>query len=98
MNQTRLESAIEVAMNIAIGFTINWFANIAVLPLFGFHVSPAQAFHIGLIFTIISVARSYAIRRWFNAGLHKAAAKLATEMMVWNWASRLLKKGDSHGK
>ena len=37
-----------------------------VLPLYGFHVTGAQAFGMGLVFTVISVARSYAIRRWFN--------------------------------
>jgi hypothetical protein len=31
----------------------------------------------GLIFTVISVVRSYVIRRWFNARLHAAAQRLA---------------------
>lgn len=84
MNQTRLESLVEVLINILIGFTINWVANMTVLPLFGFHVTGAQAFHIGLIFTVISVARSYAVRRWFNAGLHKVAVVVAADILkVW---------------
>ena len=29
------------------------------------------------IFTVVSVARSYVVRRWFNARLHSAALKIA---------------------
>lgn len=84
MNQTRLGSLIEVSINILIGFTINWFANILVLPMFGFHVTGGQAFGIGVIFTVISVVRSYVIRRWFNAMLHRAALRLAAEVAQEN--------------
>jgi len=66
MSQTRLGSFIESWANVAIGFAINWCANMAILPLFGFHVTGAQAFGIGVIFTVISVVRSYALRRAFN--------------------------------
>ena len=66
MTQTRLGSFIEAWANVAVGFGINWAANMLVLPLFGFHVTGAQAFGMGLVFTVISVSRSYAIRRWFN--------------------------------
>jgi hypothetical protein len=77
MNQTRLGSFIEAWINVAIGFGLNWCANLLILPLFGFHVTGAQAFGIGVFFTVISVIRSYAIRRWFNARLHRLAQKLA---------------------
>lgn len=66
MTQTRLGSFVEAWANIAVGFGINYVANLAVLPLFGFAVTPAQAFGIGVIFTVISLVRSYALRRWFN--------------------------------
>ena len=77
MNQTRLGSLIEVLFNIAIGFAINWVANIYILPLYGFQITGGQAFSMGLIFTIISVVRSYIVRRFFNARLHAAAQGLA---------------------
>lgn len=76
MNQTRLGSLIEVCINIAIGFAINWIANILILPLYGFHITGGQAFSMGLIFTVISVVRSYVIRRWFNARLHAMAQRM----------------------
>jgi hypothetical protein len=77
MNQTRLGSLIEAIVNILIGFGINFIANLIVLPRFGFAVTPSQAFGIGLVFTVISIARSYVIRRWFNARLHAAALRMS---------------------
>ena len=77
MNQTRLGSLIEVLFNITIGFAINWVANMWILPLYGFHITGGQAFSMGLIFTLISVVRSYVVRRWFNARLHRLSLQLA---------------------
>lgn len=64
--QTRTGSLVEAIANIVVGFTINWTANMLVLPLFGFHVTAADAFGIGVVFTVISLVRSYVLRRWFN--------------------------------
>jgi hypothetical protein len=64
--QTKLGSFIESWANVGIGFAINWTANMTVLPLFGWSVTGTQAFNIGLIFTVISVVRSYVLRRVFN--------------------------------
>ena len=77
MKQSKLGSAIEVLINILIGFAINWIANIWLLPLYGFNITGGQAFSIGLIFTIISVVRSYLLRRFFNGHLHRVSARLA---------------------
>lgn len=75
MTQSRLGSFIEAWANVLIGFGINMVANMAVLPLFGFPVSAGQAFGIGLIFTAISIVRSYVIRRWFNRMLQRGFGK-----------------------
>lgn len=77
MNQTRLGSFIEAWINVAIGFAINFMANLLILPLIGFHISVGQNLFIGVLYTVISVLRSYIIRRWFNARLHQAAQSLA---------------------
>lgn len=66
MSQTRLGSFIEAWVNVAVGFGINFLGNIYILPHFGFDVTAGQAFSIGLIFTVISVARSYSLRRVMN--------------------------------
>lgn len=75
MSQTRTGSFIEACLNIAVGFLVSWIANILVLRHYGFQVSAHEAFGIGLIFTGISLARQYVLRRYFN-GLkfgHKTA-------------------------
>lgn len=67
MSQTHIGSALESLANILVGFSINWVANLLILPLFGFQVTGEQAFNMGLIFTAISLVRSYALRRFFNS-------------------------------
>lgn len=64
--QTKLGSFTEAWANVVVGFAINFCANLLVLPHFGFAVTMAQAFGIGLVFTAISLVRSYVLRRWFN--------------------------------
>jgi hypothetical protein len=66
MAQTKLGSFAEAWANIAVGFAINFTANMLVLPLFGFAITASKAFGIGIIFTVISLARSYLLRRYFN--------------------------------
>ncbi len=77
MTQTRLGSLIEALINVAIGFGINFCANLLILPLIGFQISMGQNLFIGVLYTVISVARSYVVRRWFNARLHAASQQLA---------------------
>ena len=66
MSQTKWGSFVEAWANILVGFSINFFANLAILPIFGFNVTGGQAFWIGVLFTGISLIRSYVLRRWFN--------------------------------
>jgi CO/xanthine dehydrogenase FAD-binding subunit len=48
-----------------------------ILPAFGFDITLKDNLIIGALYTVISVARSYVIRRWFNQMLHRAAQRLA---------------------
>ena len=64
--QTRTMSLIESWTNIAIGYAINFTANMLILPLFGFNISVKQNLVLGILYTLISLTRSYCIRRWFN--------------------------------
>lgn len=77
MTQTRLGSLIEAVCNVAIGFGINFTANAFLFPLFGWHISAGQNLTLGCIYTAISVARSYVVRRWFNARLKHLAKRLS---------------------
>lgn len=82
MTQTRLGSFIEACINVVIGFAINMAANMLILPLIGFHITVGQNLFIGVLYTVISVARSYAVRRWFNARIHSTAQRLADRAAV----------------
>lgn len=75
--QTRLGSLVEALINVVIGFSINYVANLLIFPLFGLHISLTANLGLGVIYTFISIARSYVIRRWFNARLHALAQRLA---------------------
>ena len=77
MEQTKLGSFYEAVFNVLIGFGINFVGNLLILPLFGFTPSLMQNFQIGLLFTGVSVARQYIVRRWFNGRLHAAAQRMA---------------------
>lgn len=77
MEQTRLGSLIEAGMNILIGYGVALASQIVVFPWFGIYVPLSTNLWIGLWFTIISLVRSYIIRRWFNARLRSTAARIA---------------------
>jgi hypothetical protein len=64
--QSRRLSAVEAVANVAIGYAISIAATSIVLPAFGYHVSAKDAAGIAAVFTGISLARSYVIRRVFN--------------------------------
>lgn len=68
MRQTRLGSFVEAHANLVVGFTINYTANMLILPLFGFtSLTAGKNFLIGLVYTVISLVRQYVLRRYFNS-------------------------------
>lgn len=71
MNQTKLESLAEVIINVAIGWVIALLTQLIVFPMFGINVTVGEQLSISVIFTAVSIARTYVIRRWFNAGIHR---------------------------
>jgi len=64
--QTKRRSFIEAVTNVLIGYLVAVISNLIVLPLFGYQVSLFDGFAIGVVFTVISLIRSYVIRRVFN--------------------------------
>lgn len=79
MNQSRLSSLIEAVINVAIGFVVSVILTAVVMPAYGHAVTFGQNLQITAIFTVASIARSYCVRRWFNARIHRAATRLAKE-------------------
>ena len=88
--QSKKMSMVESAASTAVGYTVATAANYFILPLFGYAVSLADASWIGVIFTVISLARGYFVRRLFNwmhmrqlyklAGLPPEIKMTATEL------------------
>jgi uncharacterized protein (DUF2062 family) len=64
--QTRAQSLIESMTNTAIGYAVAVASQVAIFPLFGIHVPVSTNLKIGLWFTVISIIRGYALRRWFT--------------------------------
>lgn len=83
MQQTKLVSFIESIVNIGSGFFVAlllWI--LLVTPLWDIQVKFIDNFLITIIFTIVSVIRSYFWRRFFNHGLHN---------VVYNFVKRYFK-------
>lgn len=65
--QSKKQSLIESLTSTTIGIIIGIVLNLTILPIFGYPVSVVDSLWISLIFTAISVIRSYAVRRIFNS-------------------------------
>ena len=66
MKQSRRMSLVESLANVAIGYGVAVLTQIAVFPFFGLHVSLADNLVMGALFTIVSIARSFTLRRVFE--------------------------------
>ena len=67
MKQSRLMSLVESLANVLVGYVVAVVTQMAVFPLFGLAVTVTENLLIGLIFTVVSIVRSYALRRGFEA-------------------------------
>lgn len=68
--QSRLGSFIESLANVVLGYGIAVGAQILIFPLFGVVIPLSSNLAIGIIFTLVSLVRSYLLRRLFNL-LHR---------------------------
>ncbi len=66
IGQSRRHSLFESITNVVVGFAISTVANMIVLPWFGLQPSWASASGIGGVLTIVSIIRSYCLRRLYN--------------------------------
>ena len=67
MKQSRLMSLVESLANVLVGYGVAVATQMMVFPLFGLAVTVSNNLLIGLIFTAVSIVRSYALRRGFEA-------------------------------
>jgi hypothetical protein len=67
MTQSKTMSFIESLAQVVIGYFVSLLAQFIVFPLFGLRVSLTDNLLIGGCFLVVSLARSYVLRRLFNA-------------------------------
>lgn len=66
MKQSRLMSLIEAITNVIVGYGVAVLTQILIFPVFGLHTTLAQNLQMGLIFTGVSICRSFLLRRLFE--------------------------------
>ena len=81
MQQTKLASFIESLANVIIGYFIGVISQILIFPVYNIHIPHSQNMSIAVWFAVISLARSYVLRRWFNARLHNLSLKAAEKIV-----------------
>jgi len=65
--QSRLMSLVEAMSNVAVGYIVAVATQMLLFPLLGLRVTVQDNLIIGGIFTGVSIVRSYALRRLFEA-------------------------------
>jgi hypothetical protein len=60
-------SLIEAVANVGVGYTVAVLTQLLVFPLFGMTTTLANNLEIAAAFTVVSLVRSYALRRLFEA-------------------------------
>jgi len=64
--QTKKQSLFESILNILVGYLISLISLFIIFPLLGIESSPGKNITISIYFTVISLIRSYLLRRFFN--------------------------------
>ncbi|MBN58704.1 DUF7220 family protein [Thalassolituus sp. UBA3500] len=67
MKQSKFESAIESILSVLIGFVVSYLAWPPIAALSDIEYDHSQHFSVIFLFTVLSVVRSYIVRRLFNA-------------------------------
>lgn len=67
MRQSRAMSLVEAIANVAVGYSVAVATQILIFPIFGLHTTLAQNLRMGAVFTVVSIARSFVLRRLFEA-------------------------------
>ena len=74
MSQSRTMSLVEAVTNVVVGYGLAVALQLLLFPAFGLYPTLGQSLQIGGWFTLLSLLRSYALRRLFE-GLRGEAAK-----------------------
>jgi len=67
LKQSRLMSMVESVANVLVGYGVAVATQILIFPVFGLHTTLVQNMKMGGIFSLVSLARSFVLRRVFEA-------------------------------
>ena len=81
-------SLVESIANVGVGFLVAVATQMLVFPRFGLRVTVGDNFVIAAVFTLVSIARSYVLRRLFEAlrvrpPKREAAARRGSGLRRW---------------
>ena len=86
MKQSRMASLAEALTNVVVGFAVALLTQLIIFPLFEIAAGLPEHMSIAAVFTVVSLLRSYALRRAFEAWRARAETRSATGLWVW-WRS-----------
>ena len=92
--QSRRMALVEAVANVVVGYGLAIVIQLLAFPVFGIHVTLGESLAIGSVFTVVSMARSYILRRLFEririGGVQREAAALRwTAANVGLWVGQL---------
>lgn len=67
ISQSKKHSLYESLSNVVFGYIVAIGAQLIILPLYGIDLPLEQNLTMGLMFTAVSLVRSYILRRYFNS-------------------------------
>ena len=74
MKQSRRMSLLESIANVVVGYGVAVVSQILIFPAFGLHATLQQNLQMGAAFTLVSIVRSFTLRRLFEARRLRALA------------------------
>jgi hypothetical protein len=73
--QSKKQSLLESSINVLLGLVVALVAQLAIFPLFDIHIPFSDNMAIAAMFTVVSLVRSYLVRRYFNSLWLKATKR-----------------------
>jgi flagellar motor component MotA len=87
MRQSRLMSLVEAIANVVVGMIVAVATQIVAFPTLGVQASLGQNVRLALVFTIVSIGRSFLLRRLFEAAVMRSREfrVMATRVLLLAW-------------
>lgn len=74
MKQSRTMSLIEAITNVIVGYVLAVLTQVLAFPAFGLHATLGQNLQLAALFSVISVLRSFILRRAFETARARATS------------------------